>query len=64
MKPDLVARIAQPTVPPEDRQEVLQRSIARIDAALKELDGSLCSTVRFLTGLTKEQIDELGGLPE
>jgi hypothetical protein len=37
-----------------------QRAVLR---ELQNLDGSVRSAVKALTGLTDEEIDELGGLP-
>lgn len=37
---------------------------AQVAADLSQLDGTTRSRVRLLTGLTDEQLDELGGLEE
>lgn len=37
---------------------------ARVRAVLRETDGSLASSVSILTGLSRTQLDELGGVDE
>lgn len=37
---------------------------AAVHAALRELDDSPASNVSLLTGMSKDRLDELGGIPE
>ena len=35
-----------------------------VQVALRQIDGSLSSTVGLVTGYSKDQLDELGGVPD
>lgn len=37
---------------------------AAVDAALKQLDGTIASSVSLLTGMSRDELDELGGFAD
>jgi hypothetical protein len=37
---------------------------AAVRAAMRQLDGSTAASVALITGLTKDELDEIGGVPE
>ena len=56
-KKDLVAQAVRELV--ERRREEIQQGV--LDA-MEVLDGSLASTVSLLSGLSRERLEELGGV--
>lgn len=45
----------------ENHREDIQAGVAQ---ALKQLDGTVASSVELLTGFSREKLDQLGGVPE
>ncbi|HYU84813.1 MAG TPA: hypothetical protein VEK80_08395 [Kribbellaceae bacterium] len=45
----------------ENHRDAIQRGVAQ---ALSELDGTVASSVTLLTGMSREELDEVGGIDE
>jgi len=45
----------------ENHRDAIQRGVAQ---ALSQLDGTVASSVTLLTGMSREELDEVGGIDE
>lgn len=45
----------------DNHRDAIQEGVTR---ALRELDGSVASSVALLTGMSRDELDEIGGIPE
>jgi hypothetical protein len=45
----------------DNHRAAIQEGVTR---ALRELDGTVTSSIALLTGMSREELDEIGGVPE